>query len=459
MPELVLADGSRVVADALLRRLPGRREVYAGVREGQAVVAKVYLDPRRAAVHAQRESAGLTAFAAAGVAAPEVLYDGRDRAERPVVVVRRIVAATSLAERWENADSAQREGLLRDMMALLAAHHAAGICQKDLHPGNFLVAHDGIYSIDGDAVDVQRRPLGRRPSLRNLALLCAQFTPDTDPLSLSVSSDYARARDWPAATLRRRLPAAIDAARLRRWRQYRDKLYRDCSAIAHRPTPAGHGYVVRAHIDTLTDLLADPDGSCPADPAARLKNGNTATVWRTDAGGLPVVIKRYNVKGRSHAARMLLREGRASRSWRNAHMLAFFGIATPPPLAMIRARRALAGQPGYLLTRELQGEGLADWMRRHRDDAAALQRIAGQVGALFARLRALRIAHGDTKATNFLVADDRVHVIDLDAMKRYRNRLAFARARRRDVRRFLANWRDDAPIRDLLRTHVDIPTA
>ena len=55
---------------ALLRRLPGRREVFAGNRAGEAVVAKVYLDPRRAGVHARREAAGLEAFAAAGVAAP-----------------------------------------------------------------------------------------------------------------------------------------------------------------------------------------------------------------------------------------------------------------------------------------------------------------------------------------------------------------------------------------------------
>ena len=80
--------------------------------------------------------------------------------------------------------------------------------------------------------------------------------------------------------------------------------------------------------------------------------------------------------------------------------------------------------------------------------------LAAQIGALFARLAALRIVHGDTKATNFLVAGGRVQLIDLDAMKVYTNSVAFARAWRRDTRRFLANWRDDPEILEPMQAAV-----
>ena len=454
LADLPLADGSVVVCKARLRQLPARREVFAGNRAGETVVAKVYLDPRRAEVHARREAAGLAAFAAAGVAAPELLYHGRDDAGRPVVVVRYLTGAESLKARWETADRTQRESLLRGMMVLLAAHHAAGLCQNDLHPGNFLIAGERIYSLDGDAVEVRQGPLGHRRSLRNLALFCGQFLPDFDPLSLEASADYATARGWSVTQLRDRLPGLIAAARLGRWRRYRDKLYRECSDIAYRQTAAGECFVVRTQADRLGGLLDNPDASCPADPAQRLKNGNTATVWRTDVDGLSVVVKRYNVKNRLHGARMLAKEGRASVSWRSAHMLAFFGIATPAPLALIRGRRTLAGQRSYLVSAELAGDSLADWLRRHREDRTALHDMAAQIGALFARLAALRIVHGDTKATNFLVAGGRVQTIDLDAMKVYRDPAMFARAWRRDVQRFLANWRDDPEILEPMRAAV-----
>ena len=49
-------------------------------------------------------------------------------------------------------------------------------------------------------------------------------------------------------------------------------------------------------------------------------------------------------------------------------------------------------------------------------------------------LRSAGLCHGDTKASNFIVYQDRVHLIDLDAM-----RMA-ARGFEDDVARFLDNW-------------------
>jgi tRNA A-37 threonylcarbamoyl transferase component Bud32 len=453
--ELALADGSRVACDAVLRHLPGKREVYAGRRNGDAVVAKLYLDPRRAAVHAGREAKGLQAFAAAGVAAPDLLFHGVDAVGRPVVVVRHIPGAESLNTCWQQADPQARGELLRRMMQLLARHHAAGICQRDLHLNNFLVTADHIYSIDGDAVETGLRPLSRRRSLQNLALFCAQFLPAVDAVSLPATAAYAADRGWPGERLREKLPPLIAAARRRRWRKFRGKLYRECTDIARLRTAAGDCLAVRKHADALGPLLHDPDASCPDDRSQRLKDGNTATVWRTLVGDMPVVVKRYNIKGRRHGVRLLAKESRASISWRNAHLLQFHGIATPPPLACVSGRGGLLRRRNYVVNAALDGQGLDAWVRQHREAAQDIEAMARQVGQLFAQLKALRVAHGDTKATNLLVADGTPHLIDLDAMRGFRSRTAFARAWRRDMRRFLDNWRDDDELHQQMRLGLE----
>lgn len=439
-PGLLLADGTQIVCRRVLRQLPGKREVFAGERQGVPVVAKLYLDPRRADVHARREVSGLAALAAAGLPGPELVYHGRDNQGRPVIVVGEITGAESLATRWEAADRTQRAALLRDMMKLLAAHHTAGISQNDLHLGNFLLTGDMIHSIDGDAVDARPQPLGRRRSVRNLALFCAQFLPDVDELSLVASAHYAEARGWSAPGLRARLPEAVASARLRRWHKFRGKLFRDCSAIARRQTAAGNCLVVRGHLDTLAGLLEDPDAGCPVDPKRRLKNGATATVWRTENGGLPVVVKRYNVKNRVHGARRLVKASRASVSWRNAHMLDFFGVATPKPLALIVPERRMTNRPAYFLAEWIAGEKLRPWIRAHLDRPEAIHWVGGEVAGVLRRMHATRISHGDLKASNFIVADERLFLIDLDAMRSHRTESGFRRAWEQDLRRFMANW-------------------
>lgn len=448
---LQLADGSRVERLQTLRRLPGKREVFAGKRNAQAVITKVYLDPRRGAVHAGREADGLGAFSRAGILVPRVLFSGQDDAGRPVVVLEQIEQGSALSEAWSAADDLERQSLMQQMMQLLARHHEAGVCQRDLHLGNFVVAEAGIYSLDGDAVQQQARALDESPSLRNLALFCSQFEPQVDTLSLRMAVHYLRARGWAESLATRRLPRLLIRARMQRWRKYRPKLFRECSAIARRDLGRAQAFLVREHVERLENLVADPDSSCPADPELRLKNGNTATVWQTRVDGLSLVIKRYNVKNRLHGAMMMAKESRAAISWRNAHMLLMFGIPTPAPLALVLEQQRPSGRKAYFLAAAVQGPSLSDWVDAHRDHAEALKDQAARVAELFARLRYLRISHGDMKATNLIVAEDDTYLIDLDAMHRHDRECSFARAWERDRRRFLANWQDDPEVLEIFR--------
>ena len=58
----------------------------------------------------------------------------------------------------------------------------------------------------------------------------------------------------------------------------------------------------------------------------------------------------------------------------------------------------------------------------------------------FLALREHRLSHGDMKATNILVQDRELVMIDLDSARRHMSGVWHSRSVARDKRRFLANW-------------------
>lgn len=447
---LVLADGRVIERGGMLRRLSGKREVFEGWLDRRHVLVKQYLDHERGKVHAAREVKGLQAFAVASITTPELLYHDADSEGNPLVVLSYVEAATTYSAAWRDAGSEDREGLVRRMMRLLARHHAAGLCQTDLHLDNFLVTGDAIYSLDGAGVHVSAKGLKEKASLENLALFCAQLPPTYDHRSVACAADYAAERDWGAAPVTDKLPALIDAARYWRWRKVSEKAFRDCTAVRHLKTATSESLVVRSYLPVVAGVLSDLDSTCPPDAEDRLKDGNTATVWDVKTGGLTLVVKRYNIKNWRHGFTRLVRESRASISWRNAHRLALFGINTPAPVACVTERRVGMARVAYFLAERVEGPNLADWVERNRSDEQALAWVADHLAEIFRQMRRWRISHGDMKATNFIVAADGVYLIDLDVMRQHRTRSGFERAWKADMQRFLANWAGSGLFDDLI---------
>jgi tRNA A-37 threonylcarbamoyl transferase component Bud32 len=75
--------------------------------------------------------------------------------------------------------------------------------------------------------------------------------------------------------------------------------------------------------------------------------------------------------------------------------------------------------------------------------------MAKSIAALFAQLEAQQISHGDLKANNILIADAKPLLIDLDAMQQHGDSAAFKKAWRRDLQRFMRNWKDLPEIEQL----------
>lgn len=438
-----LDSGKELACMQVMRSLPGKRLVFAGEYEGSKVVAKLYLDSKKAEKHWRRELDGIEVFMQCNVATADLLYAGKTEPEGyPVIVLAQLVGLQSVKQAWEAADNQVRDQLLRRMVMLLACHHQAGLCQEDMHLGNFMLSDDEIYSLDGAGVKFYQNGVGKEASLDNLALYLAQLAPEWESRVADMYNLYATARDWQHGPGHESLLYRVREAREGRWKEFRSKLFRSCTAYTY--TEYGNGFQVVANRyanSELSKLLQAPDSSFPGTECA-LKNGNTCTVWAATVGGLELVIKRYNIKNIWHGLKLRLLSGRGERSWLNGYRMIFYGVPTPNPVALLKRRSGLF-PTAYLLTERVQAVSAREWFQNQNISMEDKNGMADQIARILQILQQQRIVHGDLKASNILIADEKPMVIDLDAMRRIKSGSRFSSAWAQDIRRFLQNWETD----------------
>lgn len=446
--EVALADGERLAITRLLRVLPGKRIVGEAAWRGQRVLAKLFV-ARNNEKYWARECRGLDALHAAGIDTPAVVARGRLDGGGHAVLTEFLSDAHSLADRWRTASErpagdAQALGVLRPAFELLGRMHAAGLIQTDLHLGNFLAHRGQVYVIDGDGV----RHADERSALANLALLLAQLPAAWDAHRDALLAAYCAGQKRPHPSARE-LARAVGQARERRLSHFLDKTLRDCSQFAVSRSTDLFSAVVRADRECLSAIIEEPDRAIAR--GILLKDGGSSTVARIDVDGRPLVIKRYNLKDFRHALSRCWRPSRAWHSWLAGHRLEFFGIPTPAPLGLLEERFGPLRRRAFLVTEYCPGENL---LRHLSPDHAPGKREAEAIRDFFQALVRLRISHGDLKATNLLWHEDKLVVIDLDAMIRHDSDKTFARAWRRDRARFLRNWPESSALHRWLEANL-----
>ncbi len=444
-----LDDGRKFSCEQSVRSLPGRREVCVGTLDGAPVFAKLYLEPKRGERHWQRELSGLRAFQERDIPTAEILYAGRVKNEGwPVILLARIPDPVTFKAAWEEADDERRKQQLREMIVLLARHHRAGICQADLHLNNFVYSEQALYSLDGAGVTSVAGELGPAAAFDNLALFIAQLTPEWASAVPELYPLYLEQRGWrdgPGADGLRQL---VRRARMRRWKEYRGKLFRDCTAFRCRHPGGRLEMVSRQAIGPeLEGLLADPKGFLEQGATA-LKSGSASTVWMAQADGRALAVKEYHIKGLLHRLKGLVYRGRAVNSWEFAHRLLFSGIPTPPPVALLKGT---VGGEDFYIAQAVDRVNSGAWFGSDDYSDEKKRRVADKIAGILRRLERERISHGDLKGGNVLVVGEEVYLADLDCMKRYRCDLTFRRAWRRDIRRFLHTWDHRPDIQELMR--------
>jgi hypothetical protein len=131
---------------------------------------------------------------------------------------------------------------------------------------------------------------------------------------------------------------------------------------------------------------------------------------------------------------------------REGHRLAFLGIATPKPLALLEKRFLWLRRGAYLVTEHLAGPDIIERFGPYVESGEAPETELLALDRLFADLIRERISHGDFKGHNLFWQHDRWALIDLDSMCQHRTHASFAPAYARDRARFMRNWPQDSAL-------------
>ncbi|NVZ25083.1 serine/threonine protein kinase [Pseudomonas gingeri] len=434
---------------SLLRVLPGQRYVGAGVWRGRTVLAKLLVG-NKAARHFQRELQGVRVLAEQGLTTPLLLADGLQEGEGGWLLFEFLEGAESLGEAWQRAESLpvladEQQQVLGEALSTIAQMHGKGVWQEDLHLDNLLRHAGKLYVIDGGGICVEQagKPLSRQKVLENLGVFFAQLPRSFEPFIEELLVHYLLSNAEHALPLEALLK---QVERIRGWRlkDFLAKVGRECTLFSVQRGPFALRAIRREEEAAMLPVLARADALL--DQGHLYKTGGAASVGRVEAGGRTLVVKRYNIKGFAHWLKRFWRPSRAWHSWREGNRLAFLGIATPRPLAVLERRFCWLRSRAYLVTEYLAGPDIIERFAPHVESGMAPEAELQALDQLFAELIRERISHGDFKGHNLFWHEGRWALIDLDSMHQHHSDSGFAPAYARDRARFMRNWPEDSAL-------------
>ncbi|QZD71718.1 lipopolysaccharide kinase InaA family protein [Pseudomonas sp. 3-2] len=434
---------------SLLRVLPGQRYVGAGVWRGRPVLAKLLVG-NKAARHFQRELEGVKLLAAQGMTTPLLLADGLKDGEGGWLLFEFLEGAESLGDAWSKVESLpvladEQSAVLAEALGAIGQLHGKGLWQEDLHLDNLLRHGGQLYLIDGAGIRVETagQPLSRQKVLENLGVFFAQLPKSLEPFTEELLVYYLLSNSEHALPLEA-LQKQIDKVRAWRLKDYLIKVGRECTLFSVKRGAFALRSIRREEESAMLPVLEQADALL--DQGHLYKTGGAASVGKVEVAGRALVIKRYNIKNFAHWLKRFWRPSRAWHSWREGNRLAFLGIATPKPLAVLETRFFWLRSKAYLITEYLAGPDIIERFAPYVESGAAPENELQALDRLFARLIAERISHGDFKGHNLFWQEDRWALIDLDSMCQHGSLGSFAPAYARDRARFMRNWPESSAL-------------
>ncbi len=442
--ELADADGpAPLQLLTLLRVLPGQRYVGAGVWRGRSVLAKLMVGSK-ASRNVQRELTGVRLLAEQGLTTPQLLANGMQEGEGGWLLFEFLEHAQSLGEAWSAVESLpvladEQQAVLAEALAAIGQMHLKGLWQEDLHLDNLLRQNGTLYLIDGAGICVEEagKPLSRQKVLENLGVFFAQLPKSLEPFIEELLVHYLLSNGEHALPLEALLKQ-VEKVRAWRLNDFLNKVGRDCSLFSVQRGSLALRAIRREEEAAMLPVLDKADALL--DKGHLYKTGGAASVGKVEVAGRTLVVKRYNIKGFAHWLKRFWRPSRAWHSWREGNRLAFLGIATPKPLALLETRFLWLRGRAYLVSEYLPGPDIIERFAPYQDSGDAPESELKALDALFADLIRERISHGDLKGHNVFWANGRWALIDLDSMCQHRSLSSFAKAYARDRARFMRNW-------------------
>lgn len=422
-----------VLCRRMLRVLLGRRETFEASWNGREVIVKVFGHPWKARVHGRRECDGFRWLAQLGIDVPAVLLHGRTEDGCWAVVTEKIAGAMSLLDACKVQDEARQQNTLLGLASReLARLHDRGVFQRDFHPGNFLVKGNRLIVLDPGQIHFSFRPVRRAASLRQLAQLARILTPDDRPEAIDlICAGYAKTRQWRWGP----------AESVLFWRSFRRGRRSDIRKTAKRPLYKGRTHIRIRTRDGLAvagkeffesgdfaDLAKNIDALM--DSGRILKREDAALVSCFDWAHHTMVATRFDERGLLWTLVGRLLGGTGRRRWVAGRRLASLRIATTMPLALIEKRHGALRNRSYLLTKNVEGPTLENFLRDGKIPVEKKRAAVRQVFAVLERLAKYGMTWDGDELTGIRIAKDRpvftafndvvIHVLQARCRRRYR---------------------------------------
>ncbi len=448
---ITLDTGEVLVCTSILRLLPRKRIVCKASFQSRPVIAKIFVNPNRAARQVKREVNGLNAIYAADITAPKIIHKA-PLSNGAVVLMTEymedaVIPSTLLKATVEGGI---RKNFFGKIFKMIAQFHKAGLCQNDLHLDNFILKDNELYAIDAANLKKTAAPLSSTAAIENLQFFFAQFEEDLYPLLLKSLGAYKQINP-DLLISEESLLVGARKKRKRIWNKLAKKIFRNCTDIMAQRTFSRSLLCKREYFTSpFVDFLNNPDSAI--EKATILKKGNSSTVALVEIIGRQFVVKRYNIKNQIKLLRRQFPPSRAQRSWLYAHLLGFHNIPTPKPIAMLEKRLGPLRSTGYFIMEYIKAHDILGSLELAEDEPETQYEILVRFAQIVKKLAEHNISHGDFKATNFLDTPPTVSIVDLDAMTRHRCRLFFQKAHEEDRLDFIQNFDPGTTLYDLAKT-------
>lgn len=215
-------------------------------------------------------------------------------------------------------------------------------------------------------------------------------------------------------------------------------------------------YLITAQYDqpefrTLLDAIAHDT----APISCFLKEDTTTSVWCTEYLDRLMVIKRYNTKNRLHAIRRIFRRSRADNCWQMSQAYNRAEISTPETIAVIQEWWGPFKARSWFICKHVSGKTLIEHFSDSLSQGPDINQIASEIRLIFDNLGSNYLSHGDFKASNILLSDTGLYLIDLDSARKHKHKNRFKRAHYKDRDRFLENWSFNRDLHDLFKHSLE----
>jgi len=130
------------------------------------------------------------------------------------------------------------------------------------------------------------------------------------------------------------------------------------------------------------------------------------------------------------------------QSWKYAHYLLNHGFLITEPLAYMELRKMGLCKQSWYICRFNEGGSCDDYFVHSHTFTPSMINTAFAIVKLFIQLRECQLSHGNFKATNIRIIENKPSLINFDSMKYHKQKATAEKYWRLDIEQFMDNWRE-----------------